>query len=74
MLLFSLYLFHIAVLAVADNLFGLHRLDPNTKRFKRKLILTQTPPHIFFIFFCILCVCVKRNKRSLEPFCVWILF
>ena len=23
---------------------------------------------------CILCVCVKINKRSFEPFCVWMLF
>ena len=34
---------------------------PNIKRFKRMCI-------------CILCVCVIINKRSSEPFCVWILF
>ena len=46
--------------------------DPNTKRFKRKNrkvsfigLIKGISPKI-----CMLCVRVKINKRSFEPFCV----
>ena len=51
--------------------------NPNTKRFKRTLIyFNMDTQYANFqgnpLYPCTLCVHVKINKHSFEPFCVWI--